>query len=144
MTPTNTDNPKPKEIFFFVFHGRQRPLETLRGITVKPSLVFEARAYPSREYAMGETWEDAKNNLRDLIDREINNAKIGAEAWYRKKVDELSEEDRTDLYGCAFKVLTHREGFESITVGSTSGVVFEEIEGGATNTTQEESCSGTT
>lgn len=140
----SSTRPKAREkLFFFVFYGRQRPIETLKGISHTGGIVFEARAYPSLEYAMGESWEDAKENLRDLLNREITNAKDGANAWYDEKVNQLCDQDRKALYAAAFKALTDRKNQEPTSFGQTTGIIFDEIEGDEDcSTTQEEPCSG--
>lgn len=113
---------------FFVFHGRKRPVKTLNGLPDPGFSIFEARAYPSLEYAMGETWEEAKDNLRKVIDLEIRYSGKTAEQWYADRLSEIDENIRKQLNAAAFRALTSPSEPDSIDLAQTPTIVLNEVE----------------
>lgn len=112
---------------FFVFHGRKRPVRTLNGLPDPGFSVYEVRAYPSLEYATGETWEEAHANLRKVIDLEIRHSGVSADRWYSERLLELDESVRKQLHAAAFRVLT-TTGYDSLDLAHTPAIVLNEVE----------------
>lgn len=126
LIPVHDEERVPR--LFFVFHGRQRPVRTLNGLPDPGFSIFEARAYPSLEYAMGETWEEAKQNLRKVIDLEIRHSGVSPEQWYAERLSELDENIRKQLHEAAFRAWTTPTGRDSINLAQTPTIVFNEVE----------------
>lgn len=102
LEPNPPDKKGDGGVLFFVFVGRKRPWTTLQGVDAPSGHVFEAHAYPSGEYAMGESWDEAKESLRKLVDQEIDASGLSPAEWYQNKLNELSHEDRKTLTEAAF------------------------------------------
>lgn len=94
--PSNNTAPSAPGLVF-VFHYRERPWNVLKGLAAPSHSVWQATAYPSKEYAIGESWEDAKENLRHLIEREVASCGKPASQWYAEQFKALDSHDHSQF-----------------------------------------------
>ena len=91
-------------VLFFLFQGRRRAWNPLRGFTPPSESVFEVRSFPGKRVALGSSMEEAKQRLRQLLEKEMRRS--GAQAWHAQEKAKLSHEEQDAWADAAAMVLS--------------------------------------
>ena len=87
----------PTGVHFFVFIGGRRQWNPLEGHTPPTDGVCEVRSIPGNLVGLGDTMEEAAENLQRLLDIAFDRSGGSVSAWYQEQSKRLSPQEKAEL-----------------------------------------------